>query len=234
MCSYPGRPTGTVRTVAARWRRPPRAARRRSATSWASAQAVAWTIGGVTLRLGGLAITSSIMKMTLWSEIDEGEAAFESAASVDVMLSLIAALAFLATAVLTIIWSFRARKNVDLIDAEPMRIGPGWAIAGWLVPLVNFVVPGLLLRGIARRSTPGPGMLWVITGWWVTFVSGVIANRSVNVRLDRLELDVSRGLTDLDTLFERLDTLLTGIIGGHLGGGLATHPANNRPAIVLA
>lgn len=78
--------------------------------------------------------------------------------------------AYLTAAVLMIIWTWRARKNLDAFPGALPQLDPGWAIAGWLVPLANFVVPVRVVAGIARDS------LWrartpVLVGvWWAAWL----------------------------------------------------------------
>ncbi len=78
--------------------------------------------------------------------------------------------AYLTSAVLMIIWTWRARKNLEAFPGALPQLTSGWAIAGWLVPLANFVVPVRVVAGIARDS------LWrsrtpVLVGvWWAAWL----------------------------------------------------------------
>jgi hypothetical protein len=88
----------------------------------------------------------------------------------------------LAALVPTIIWMRRARLNLDAFpDARP-TLGVGWAVAGWLVPIANLVVPGRMMAGIARdsvRSTAVSAAVWV---WWVALVTLNLGFRLTGVR----------------------------------------------------
>ncbi|MGQ0617139.1 MAG: DUF4328 domain-containing protein [Acidimicrobiia bacterium] len=64
-------------------------------------------------------------------------------------------LGFLATAVVFIIWQHRHATNAERL-AGPLRLGPGWAVGGWFVPIGNLVLPALQLREASRASDPGP------------------------------------------------------------------------------
>ena len=55
--------------------------------------------------------------------------------------------------ILIIIWTYRAMKNNELLGRR-QRFTPGWAIAGWLVPIVWLVVPVLILMDLWRGSDP--------------------------------------------------------------------------------
>jgi hypothetical protein len=82
--------------------------------------------------------------------------------------------------VLVIIWTFRAAKNNDALGRFYPRLKPGWAIAGWLIPLVNLVIPVLMLQDLWRGSevsTPRGDPTWrsnrgsALIGWyWGLFI----------------------------------------------------------------
>ncbi|WP_412540529.1 DUF4328 domain-containing protein [Longispora sp. K20-0274] len=77
--------------------------------------------------------------------------------------------------VCAIVWTHRARTNLDRIpDARPQRAS-WWAVGGWLIPFANLVMPAMTLTDIARNSPPAehsrarpvpPGL---IVGWAVAF-----------------------------------------------------------------
>lgn len=68
---------------------------------------------------------------------------------------LITGLLSLAIFVLIIIWTYRAMKNNEALGRQGARFTPGWGIAGWLIPLVNLVIPVLILQDLWRGSDPG-------------------------------------------------------------------------------
>jgi hypothetical protein len=69
--------------------------------------------------------------------------------SAAVTITVLLALAIL---VLIVIWTYRAAKNNDALGRIYPRFKPAWAIAGWLVPLVNLVIPVLILQDLWRGS----------------------------------------------------------------------------------
>jgi hypothetical protein len=78
-------------------------------------------------------------------------------------------------AVLFIVWMWRAAKNNETLGRDHPRLGPGWAIGGWFVPLANLVIPVLVMQDLWRGSSeqiPRGDMRWRITdrsvlvGWW--------------------------------------------------------------------
>jgi len=92
----------------------------------------------------------------------------------------ITGLLILALFVLVIIWTFRAAKNNDALGRQYPRLKPGWAIAGWLIPLANAVIPILVLQDLWRgseRSTPRFDPSWrsnrgsALLGWfWAALI----------------------------------------------------------------
>lgn len=59
-------------------------------------------------------------------------------------------LAYVATCVTFLTWSWRARLNTQRLCAAPHRLGPGWVIGGWVVP----VFPLIVLEDVWRTSRP--------------------------------------------------------------------------------
>ncbi|MFI2649456.1 MULTISPECIES: DUF4328 domain-containing protein [Micromonospora] len=103
----------------------------------------------------------------------------------EVVLSLPFLVVYLTAAVLVIIWTWRARKNLDAFPGALPHLGAGWAIAGWLVPFANFVVPARVVANLARdslwkRFTPG-----LVSVWWVAWLAFSIGERLVSRRDDR-------------------------------------------------
>ena len=81
----------------------------------------------------------------------------------------------LATAVVFIIWMWRAAKNNEALGRSNPRLGPGWSIGGWFIPLANFVIPVLIMQDLWRGSdatvarndhTWRTGKGSAIVGWW--------------------------------------------------------------------
>ncbi|WBC14062.1 DUF4328 domain-containing protein [Micromonospora sp. WMMA1998] len=112
------------------------------------------------------------------------------AAVAELLLGLPYLLALLTAAVLVIIWTWRARKNTDAFAGALPSLGPGWAIAGWLVPFANFVVPARVVANIARdsllrRTTPAlVGVWWA--AWLVFSVGDRLVSRGDDQRYSRL------------------------------------------------
>ena len=77
--------------------------------------------------------------------------------------------------VLIIIWTFRTAKNNEALGRPYPRLKPGWAIAGWLIPFADLVIPLLILQDLWRGSdvaTPRNDPRWrenkgsALVGWY--------------------------------------------------------------------
>ncbi|MYS78962.1 DUF4328 domain-containing protein [Embleya scabrispora] len=128
-------------------------------------------------------------------------------------------LSMIATAVLFIIWMYRARANVDLFGPSKQHLSTGWAIGGWLVPVVSLWFPKLILHDVWRASDPRtaerggrtPGRLPLLWAWWVLLVaSGVLFFASrLSYPLDEdVELSDADRLRTIDFLSGVADVVL--------------------------
>lgn len=93
-------------------------------------------------------------------------------------------LMFFGTAVLTIIWAFKAHKTTDALYPIHRSWTAGWSIGGWFIPIANLVIPKLVLNETERIAfAPRPGGIvspeWrqqstsaLGWAWWAFFVIG--------------------------------------------------------------
>jgi Domain of unknown function (DUF4328) len=124
----------------------------------------------------------------------------------------------IAIAILFIIWTWRAAKNNEALGRDLPRLSASWAIAGWLIPLANFVIPVLVIQDLWRGSNvsiPRGDMRWriadrsALVGWW--WASWILSFLRVGTGAD-----ASDPATKIDAL-RASDAL--GIVG--MGFGLA-------------
>lgn len=104
------------------------------------------------------------------------------AAVAEILLHVPYLLAALTAGVLLIIWTWRARKNLDAFPGARPTMGPGWAIAGWLVPLANFVVPARVVASVARDSLWRRSAGGLVGVWWAAWLVFLFADRIVSKR----------------------------------------------------
>ncbi|MEV4655423.1 DUF4328 domain-containing protein [Micromonospora sp. NPDC049301] len=122
-----------------------------------------------------------------------------AAVLIEALLALPMVAAYLTAAVLVIIWTWRARKNIEAFPGALPTLGAGWAIAGWLVPFANFVVPARVVANVARdslwrRFTPDLVYVWW-AAWLVFSVGERLAGRLDSRAYDKLPVSPS---TDAD------------------------------------
>ncbi len=113
----------------------------------------------------------------------------------DVLLGLIV----LAIVPCFIVWCFRAAKNQEALARRPERLGPGWAIGGWFIPLANLVIPVLVIQDLWRgsdarieRGDPRWRIAersWLVGWWWGLLVVSLLA--FAGAPIDRRELDLA-------------------------------------------
>jgi Domain of unknown function (DUF4328) len=84
----------------------------------------------------------------------------------------LALLFLVATGVVFIVWSWRARKNLDALG-ETATMAAGWTIGGWFTPFGNLVVPFVAVLEIAYRSRSprARAHLLVSALWWAAFAA---------------------------------------------------------------
>jgi multisubunit Na+/H+ antiporter MnhC subunit len=114
---------------------------------------------------------------------------------------LLSGLVGLATFVLLIIWLYRAAKNNEALGRQNPRLGPGWAIGGWFIPIAWWVIPFIVLDDVWRGSDPAiprgdpnwrrSSTMGAIWAWLVTAViftiPSAIASSTGDVRADEPE-----------------------------------------------
>ncbi|MDQ3720152.1 MAG: DUF4328 domain-containing protein [Actinomycetota bacterium] len=66
----------------------------------------------------------------------------------------IQAIVGLALIVVFLMWFFRAYRNLPRLGVRTLRHKPGWAVGGWLVPILNLWRPKEIANDIWRGSDP--------------------------------------------------------------------------------
>jgi hypothetical protein len=151
--------------------------------------ALTWLLGASVLSALALAIACG-NRLSKINAFDDNRT-FSALSDVDDADDLVSAMASIlgvitiAIFIVFIVYLYRASKNTELWDTSSRTWTPGWTIAGWFIPLANFVIPALVVSDSWRR-TPEPassrnggpsnstGIVWV---WWVLFVVGFVGSR---------------------------------------------------------
>jgi hypothetical protein len=91
----------------------------------------------------------------------------------------------LVAAVLVIIWTYRARRNIDAFPGARPTMAAGWAIAGWLVPFLAFVVPARVVANIARDSLDRARTPALVRVWWTAWLLSSVVGYRVSALIDK-------------------------------------------------
>jgi hypothetical protein len=110
--------------------------------------------------ISAIAVVSDLFELELLGRIEGGrEFVSDSEANANDVrqgaIGIAQGLLLLATAVVFIMWFFRAYSNVERLGAAPLRFGRGWAIGAWFVPILNLFRPKQIANDIWRGSDPG-------------------------------------------------------------------------------
>ncbi|MFF3847737.1 DUF4328 domain-containing protein [Streptomyces sp. NPDC002328] len=88
---------------------------------------------------------------------------------------------FLPCAIVFVLWFSRMRRATGPLAPDRFRDGPGWAVGGWIVPVVNLWMPYRVAFDMWAASTPVPRdgedhrlRTWPLNLWWGLFVSAAL------------------------------------------------------------
>ena len=116
-------------------------------------------------------------------------------------------IAYVVAGALFITWLSQLRRS-DRVAAEAMRYGPGWAIGGWLIPIVNFFRPYQVMtdvwRGMARppvahQASTQPPTPALVRWWWGAFLAAGIGSRVMSATLSTLPETLNTARTAFNT-----------------------------------
>lgn len=142
--------------------------------------AAGFVVAGLALNIL-LDLVDVVLTPLATSAAERGAAADDPLVLASGVLALVFIGALVATGVAFVTWLYIARKNLDRWRIRGLRWGPSWAIGAWILPLVNLVLPALVVHGVVRGSrTPpdqteaprgGSTLVWL---WWLSYLlSGV-------------------------------------------------------------
>ncbi|MDT0570382.1 DUF4328 domain-containing protein [Streptomyces sp. DSM 3412] len=98
-------------------------------------------------------------------------------------------LAYLATVVVFLIWFHRVRVNAEVFEPFGHRKKRGWAIAGWIVPIVNLWFPRRIALDSWDASSPStkPRSHALVNAWWTMWIIGGVAGQVSGLAMRRAE-----------------------------------------------
>ncbi|MFI2377315.1 DUF4328 domain-containing protein [Streptomyces sp. NPDC018964] len=156
---------------------------------------------GVRLR----AVVDGDVTATTVSDLESAYSLYENAGRVQVATSLLCVVLF-------ITWFFLMRRRTGPLAPDRFRMGSGWAIGAWFVPVANLWLPYRVAVDMWGACTPLPTEgesrqvpTWPVNLWWSLFVGTVLLGRYASARLDMT--DSLTGLSDAVTLYLAVDLL---------------------------
>ncbi len=93
--------------------------------------------------------------------------------------------------VLSIVWLYRAYRNITALHVSPMRTSAGWAIGAWFIPVANLMLVPRLILDTWRAADPAAAhnpewqklpRLGSVVVWWSLLAAGALANRIGNLQ----------------------------------------------------
>ncbi len=117
-----------------------------------------------------------------WRPASERRAASIDAMAIPTAVLLIALL--LAAAAAFIVWFYRCRYNAGLFAPDANRMGQGWSIGAWFVPVGNLWLPKRIANDMWGAAPPFedgaeayPPSKAVLNLWWGLWLAAIILER---------------------------------------------------------
>ncbi len=144
-----------------------------------------WLALGVEAFLAVLSIAAYALRLHVIRSFEIGAPlSTQAIQSSDAFVRAIALLStpmLLAVLVILLVWVHEARKNLEAFRAGPFRFSPGLAVGSFLIPVVNFWWPYLVVREIWKGSDTALPPFWpessttrrgspLVAGWWAAFL----------------------------------------------------------------
>ena len=115
---------------------------------------------------------------------------------------------FVVSVILWLLWFHRAYRNVDSFGSLDVRMGTGWAVGAWFIPIVNWFLPKSLANDIWRGTEPEPlrdgertepRVAPLVHWWWAAWlVANLLGNLSFRLIDDARTLDAERTAVAVD------------------------------------
>lgn len=142
-------------------------------------------------------------------------------------------LAFIAAAIATLVWIYRANAKAHRLGAKDMMVRPGWAVAWFFIPLANLVMPFMAMRELWKASAnPGDWQIErtpiTLPLWWACWLISGIAG-TVAFRLT-LEAEAAAEGTQLLYFISDAFALPSALLLASLVGGIEVLQRRASPA----
>ncbi|MFE4047999.1 DUF4328 domain-containing protein [Streptomyces sp. YIM B13518] len=134
------------------------------------------------VRLHGVA--DGDVTATTASSLDSAYSLYERAGQVQVATTLLCMVLF-------VTWFFLTRRRTGLLAPDRFRMGPGWAIGAWFVPVANLWLPYRVAVDMWGACSPLPTEgerrrvpVWPVNLWWGLFAGTTLLGRYAAMRFD--------------------------------------------------
>lgn len=112
-------------------------------------------------------------------EIGQADALYEASGTVQLATTV-------ATAVVFVVWFHRTRVNAEVFAPEYHTRKRGWAIWGWIVPVVNLWFPRQIASDIWNASADDkPRPKGLLNSWWALWIVNLVFGRLAGQRYAR-------------------------------------------------
>ena len=109
----------------------------------------------------------------------------------EVLITVVRAFAFVATAVLTLTWTYRTNANLRAMTNKPLEFTPGWAVGWYFVPIAALWKPYQMMKELWLQSAEDPedpaSTPWYLIVWWLSYNSMVLVGRASSRMFARAE-----------------------------------------------
>ena len=125
--------------------------------------------------------------------------------------------------VLFIAWLFLVRVNCENLNIEGMRYKPHFCIWGMLIPIVNLILPYVIIQEIWKASSTTKfdstgwkteRSSWILFFWWFFVVTSQMATRISQYMFFR-DIPIPYGLEIFDAIFAAISGALT-VVAVHI------------------
>jgi hypothetical protein len=127
------------------------------------------------------------------------------------------------SAVVFLMWIYRANRNLHAVSAAPMVFTPGWSIGWYFVPIAQLVMPYRAMQEIWRMSHNGRASNVDLLRWWwglwlACNLAGNVAARSVRLIVDADTFLMSQALIVMSDALRLAASLVVIAVVWRIGG----------------
>ncbi len=146
----------------------------------------------LTLLLLGHVVVDSVACWSDWLEVkllqpamgeEIADEAWSANASRQQLIGMVQFALFLLTAIIFLMWIYRANVNARALGARDMTFKPGWSVGWFFVPILSLYKPFYAVQEIWKASIPG-SQAWqsrraggVVGAWWTFWILTFAAGR---------------------------------------------------------